>query len=90
MKKNEIDQQREMLRRRLDGVMDEDERQRLMKSLDGYEEHAKESLRNDTEAQNDKLKKALEARKNKRRKLQEKVNDSKQKKIFDNYANQAG
>ena len=78
------------MRKRLEGHLDEDERKKLLESLDKFEDGVQEQLRGDTEQQNDKLKKALEARRNKRRKLQDKINDGKKQALFENYANKAG
>lgn len=86
VRRMEVEQQREMIRKRLENPgMDENERARIMKQLAAFEDNLKSQLQQENENQSNKLKEALEKRRARKKKLGDKVSNEKQQIILDRY-----
>lgn len=89
-KKLEIQQAREAMKLKIAKCQDDDgEKQRLMKNLKQFEDGLTDQMRIETEAQNAKLLKALEMRRNRRKKVNDALVQKKQDKILDDFRNGA-
>lgn len=89
-KKLEILQAREQMKIKIAKCNDDDaEKKRLMDQLNAFEANLTDQMRQETEGQNAKLLKALEDRRNRRKKKNDKAADLKQQKILDDFRNGA-
>lgn len=90
-KKLEILQAREQMKIKIAKCNDDDgEKKRLMDQLNGFEANLTDQMRQETEGQNAKLLNALENRRNRRKKNNDKAANLKQDKILDDFRNGAG
>ena len=71
-----------MIKTSIANCTSDDERQRLMKQYEQYEIIVREQLQNKQDIQNQKLKDAIQARNNRRKKLMNDITEEKQTKIF--------
>lgn len=82
VKRREIEKQREMIKNSIANCSTDEERQRLMRQYEQYEAVVRDQLINQQEIQSSKLKDAIQARNNRRKKLMAEISDEKQTKIF--------
>jgi hypothetical protein len=85
VKKVDVENTRSLLRKNIEGTLDEGERARLMKQLNDFEADLKSTMQSETDQQNAKLQAALEARRNKKKALREKIAAEKNAKIKEAY-----
>lgn len=90
-KKLEIEQKREQMKIKIAKCHDdEDQKKRLMDQLSKFENNLTEQMKRETEGQNAKLLKALEERRNRRKKRNDQLAEKKKDKILSDFNNGAG
>jgi hypothetical protein len=82
VKRREIEQQKDMIKRQIDNCKSDDERGRLMKQLEMFDANLQEQLAQQQDVQQAKLKAAIEARKAKRKGMMDKVSKEKEAKVI--------